>query len=275
MSRSLPVEALLALPSRRAAPAWAAALLLLGAGPASALSFHTTAQTSVAGNCRTQTTSQNTGGTFVNATQASSTATGPINSGACAANYLPGPWSGTSTASANLSTGQLKVFASGDNSTATITLFPNASPLNLDIAATASFSDTFRLIPPSGYSGPNPVIDIVLSMTASTDTGAGPAGSNAAHLDWFLQTSTATVPNLRTNRCFESGAISNPQPCFFLGGNNLSAILHRLTIPLTNLQVALFAQLNARVFNNGTADASATGTLSLDGGRRRRRSKTV
>lgn len=237
-----------------------AALLL--ASSAGALNFHTTATTRVRGNCLTEVEADDDGGTFIDSAIAETTALGPINT-ACAPSYVPANWVGTADASATLSTGLLEVFASGENSQATATLFPNGSPLNLDVRASASFSDTFRLVPPAGYSGPNPRIDVVLTMTSSVSFGPGPAGSNAAHLNWYLETSSFNVPNLRTNRCNEAGSISVTQPCFFLGGTNVDPIVHRLTIPLANPEISLSAQLNATVSNNGTADASTTGTLSL------------
>lgn len=237
-------------------------LMILGAEPAGALSYGSTAWAQVSGNCRTQLTSKNTGGNFIGASQADATSTGPIN-GSCAASYLPGPWLGTSYAFASLSTGQLKVLASGQGSEAVGNLYPNASLVNLDVLAQATYFDTFRLIPPAGYSGANPIIDIILTVTYNVALGSGSNQSNYAALNWYLLTSSATVNNLRTDRCIDSGIISNPTTCFSYGYPGGALIRHRIAVPVATPQVSISALMFARTFNNGTADASATGTLSL------------
>ena len=236
-----------------------AGLTLLGAAPVAALSFGANASTTVSGNCMTMNSFQNSGGSLVNAAQAADAKTGPTSAGSCPAVYGTLPWLGQADARAILNTGQLKVFAHGEGPEANGNLFPSASPVNLSVLSTASFFDTFRLIPPAGFTGTTSIIEVRLTMSQSVSLAQGSNfQSNTATLNWRLVTNTLT-----TNRCNEMGIIASPTTCTALGQPGTSTILHRFSVPIANPQVSLSAQVSARTINNATADAFATGQLSI------------
>jgi hypothetical protein len=236
--------------------------VLVGRPPAArAETFGTEATFRVAGNCNSAVTTGSDGGTLDPTAQVSTTAAGPITN--CGSVYPAGTWTAQASASANLGTGQLRAFATGETPESNFDLFNVSDPnrINVRVDASAALFDTIRLIVPAGFdSATAPVrIHYDIDFDVSIDPGAS-ATRNQALVSWTLLTSSSLHTVQTNNGCDNAGVLSP-----FTGfGCVRGDLLHILSVPIANPEIFLRATLRSSTWNNATADASATGSISLE-----------
>lgn len=224
--------------------------------------YGTEASYRVAGNCNTAVTTASDGGTLDPTAQVSTTASGLITN--CASGRYPdGTWTGQAAGSANLGTGQLKAFATGDTPESNFDLFNvlGENLINVRVDTRVALFDTIRLIVPADFMAATATIRIRYDV--DYDVSFDPGASfirNLALVSWTLVT-TSSLHTVRTNNgCDNAGVLST-----FTGfGCVRSDLLHFLSVPIANPEIFFRATLGASTWNNATADASATGSISFE-----------
>lgn len=211
----------------------------------------------IAGNCNTAITTASNGGTLSGAAQSSATQAGLITN--CGGRYPAGSWTGQASAFADLGTGQLRAFATGDTPESlfdTFNLF-NPNVINVRVDAQARLFDTVHVIPAGDFIGTSFVVEIHYNVDydVTLDPGAN-ALRNLAIVSWPLQTSSSLM-SLNTNNACDSAGVVIGISCSPFN------ITHRLLVSISDPVFFLRATLHASSSDNATADASATGSLSL------------
>jgi len=225
-----------------------------------ASAYGTEASLRVAGNCNSAVTTASDGGTLDPTAEVSTTQTGAITN--CVNRYPAGTWTGQASASANLGTGQLRAFADGETPESNFDLFNVSDParINVRVDATAALFDTIRLIVPVDFTNATAQIRIHYDVDFEVSIGAGRSSTrNEAQVFWTLLT-TSPIHSVQTNACDNAGVLS-----MFTGfGCHRGDVLHILSVPVANPEISLRATLRALASNEATADAAATGSLSLE-----------
>jgi PEP-CTERM motif-containing protein len=228
-----------------------------------AIGFGTFMELNVAGNCNTDVTLQRAGDIGISSALSSTTRAGLTTS--CGGRYPAGGWDAQASASANLGTGQLNAFASGHSPESTVDIddfFSSRNPLftNVRVDVRAEMFDTVRLIAPADFAGPSIVI-IPIRFHVDYDVSLEPERSSArndAAVFWTLQTFSTIQFNPESRDCVSAGAVFD---VFCFGGEDL---IQSLRVNLGDPGFTFRATLGANSINSGTADASATGSLSFE-----------